>query len=76
MISGLIKILNHMVFITKSLFQRDIFEITFFVNNILSIYNSDSMYLYMYLRIIFILIHSLILLMIAKEHETIVKILL
>jgi hypothetical protein len=34
MISGLIKILNHMVFITKSLFQRDIFEITFFVNTI------------------------------------------
>jgi hypothetical protein len=57
MISGLIKILNHMVFITKSLFQRDIFEITFFVNNILSIYNSD-IYLYIYLRIIFILIHS------------------
>ena len=53
MISGLIKILNHMVFITKSLFQRDIFEITFFVNNILSFYNSD-IYLYVYLRIIFI----------------------
>jgi hypothetical protein len=34
MISGLLKILNHMFFITKSLFQRDIFEITFFVNNI------------------------------------------
>jgi hypothetical protein len=48
MISGLIKILNHMVFITKSLFQRDIFEITFFVNNILSFYNSD-IYLYVYL---------------------------
>jgi hypothetical protein len=47
MISGLTKILNHMVFITKSLFQRVIFEITFFVNNILSIYNSDK-YLYIY----------------------------
>ena len=57
MISGLIKILNHMVFIKKSLFQRDIFEITFFVNNILSIYNSHK-YLYIYLRIIFLLIHS------------------
>jgi hypothetical protein len=47
-ISGLIKILNHMVFI-KSLFQRDIFEKTFFVNNILSIYNSDK---YLYVRVI------------------------
>ena len=35
------------------LFERDIF----FVNNILSIYNSD-IYLHMYHRIIFILIHS------------------
>jgi hypothetical protein len=55
MISGLIKILNHMVFITKSLFQRDIFEITFFVNNILSIYNSDK---YIYILILELYLYS------------------